>query len=288
MLNSVALISIKDIFDVLFVAGVFYFVLFFIKQSRSYVLAYAVGTLTLFIFLVWAFQLNLTQQLLQTFGVLLMFVFVVVFQRELRQFFDWIFVSTRRLTHGSRQKSLSDDVSFAIMKSVQEMATKKIGALIVFPGELPLEGIIQGGFPLDGRISVPLLLSIFDHSSPGHDGAMIIDNNRVKKFGAHLPLAENYSAFDKAGTRHRAAVGVTEKSDALAIVVSEERGEISVAEDGQLEKISEPHVLEERINKFISEAQEPEFSHFWRIFLTRNWRLKILAVVLAIILRAII
>ena len=287
MLNFIALITIKEVFDVLFVAGAFYFVLFFIKQSRSYVLAYAVGLFTIFIFLVWVFQLSLTTQLLQTFGILFLFVFVVVFQRELRQFFDWIFISTRRLTHGRRQSALSNDVSFAIMKSVQEMAAKKIGALIVFPGELPLEGVIQGGFPLDGRVSVPLLLSIFDVTSPGHDGAMIIDNNRVRKFGAHLPLAENYQTSPRTGTRHRAAVGVTEKSDALVIVVSEERGEISVAEHGKLEKI-DPHVLEERINKFISEAQEPEFNHFWRVFLVRNWQLKVLALILAIILRLII
>ncbi|MFA5022684.1 MAG: DNA integrity scanning protein DisA nucleotide-binding domain protein [Candidatus Paceibacterota bacterium] len=287
MLSFLPLISIKEVFDLLFVAAAIYFIIFFIRQSRSYVLAYAVGSFAVFIFLVQIFQLTLALQLLQILGPLILFVFVVVFQRELRQFFDWIFISTRRLT-SPRGPILSKDVSFVIMKAVQEMASKNIGALLVLPGELPLEGIIEGGFALDGRVSGPLLLSIFDVTSPGHDGAVIIDNNRLKRFGVHLPLAENYEGLNKTGTRHRAAVGVTEKSDALAIVVSEERGEISVAEHGQLEKIDNLHLLEERISRFLSSAQEPEFNHFWRVFLVRHWRLKILALLLAIVLRLVV
>ncbi len=287
MLSHIPTLSIKDTFDLLFVAGAIYFVIFFIKQSRSYVLAYAVSFFTIFIFLAQIFHLNLSLQLIHTLGPLILFVFVVVFQRELRQFFDWIFISTRRFA-SRRGPTLSKDVSFLIIKAVKEMADKKIGALIVLPGELPLEGIVEGGFSLEGRVSGPLLLSIFDDSSAGHDGAVIIDNNRVKKFGVHLPLAENYDAYHRAGTRHRAAVGVTEKSDALAIVVSEERGEISVAEHGKLEKITDLHILQEQISKFISVAQEPEFSHFWRIFLIDNWQLKVLSLFLAIVLKAII
>lgn len=287
MLNLAHLISIREIFDLLFVAGGIYFVLFFIKQSRSYVLAYSVGTLTFFVFLIQFFKLNLAQQLLQILGPLILFIFVVVFQRELRQFFDWIFVSTRRLTFTNRY-ILSEDSSFVITKTIQELAEKKIGALVVFPGELPLEGVVEGGFVLDGRISGPLVLSLFDQSSPGHDGAMIIDNNRIKKFGAHLPLAENYFSFQKTGTRHRAAAGVTEKSDSLAVVVSEERGEISIAEHGKLEKIVEPHVLEDRISKFISQTKKQELSFFWQVFLIQNLRLKVLALVLAVVLWQIV
>lgn len=281
------MISLKEAFDLLFVAGGVYFVVFFIKQSRSYVLAYAVGSFVIFISLIHIFRFELANQLVRILGPLLLFVFVVVFQRELRQFFDWVYISTRRLT-SSRGPVLSKEVSFLIMKAVQEMADRKIGALIVLPGQLPLDGIIEGGFALDGLISGPLLLSIFDVTSPGHDGAIIVDDDRVKRFGVHLPLAVNYSTARGAGTRHRAAVGVTEKSDALAIVVSEERGEISVAEHGQLKKLNDLQVLEARISHFLSEAQEPEFNRFWWVFLVRNWPLKVLSLVLAIILRLII
>jgi len=287
MSSLISLITLREVFDLLLVAGGIYFILFFIKQSRSYVLAYAVGFFTVIIFLVWVFDLVLARQLIQIFGTFFLFVFVVVFQRELRQFFDWVFISARRLTL-PRMPALSARTSFLLVKAIQEMAQKKIGALLILPGELPLEGVVEGGFNLDGRVSLPLLLSIFDESSPGHDGAVIIDNNRVKKFSVHLPLAENYSAFHRTGTRHRAGVGVTEKSDALAIIVSQERGEISVAEHGQLEKIAKPHLLEERISQFVNKAQEQNLPDFWRVLLLRNWRLEVLALILAIILRLII
>jgi uncharacterized protein (TIGR00159 family) len=283
----IPIFQFKDILDVIFVALLIYFILVFIKQSKSFVVAYGAAIYLLIIYFARTLSLTLTREIFQILSTVFLLVFVVIFQRELRRFFDWIFISTRRLTH-RKQRTISNDVSFSIIKAAQEMAVKKIGALIVLPGELPLEGVIEGGFSLDGRVSLPLILSIFDPTSPGHDGAMIIDNNRVKKFGVHLPLADNFSGFEKTGTRHRAAVGLTQRTDALVIAVSEERGEISLARRGELEKINNIHILEEQISKFISVAQEPEFSHFWRVFLVRNWGLKGLAVALALILRIVL
>lgn len=282
MSNLLPLTNLKELFDLVFVTGAVYLVLFFIKQSRSYVLAYSAGFFASLIFLIQVLQLTVARQLLQIFGPLLLFVFVVVFQRELRHFFDWIFISTRRLA-SPRGPILSKDISFLLVKAIQEMANKKIGALIVFPGELPLDGIIEGGFVLDGRVSLPILLSVFDPASPGHDGAIIIDNNRLKKFGVHLPLAENYSSV-AIGTRHRAAIGLTEKSDALVVVVSEERGEISVAEQGRLERVAEMHVLEERLSQFMSQSQKTDSLRFARVFWVQNWRLKILALLISLLL----
>jgi len=281
MTEYLSILQFKNLLDVLIVSLLIYFILVFIKQSRSYAIAYAAFIYLVIIYLARTLSLSLTREIFQLLATFFVLIFVVIFQRELRRFFDWIYLSTRRLMRGAKTQ-LSNDVSFSIMKAVKEMAEKRIGALIVLPGELPLEGVVEGGFNLDGRVSVALLLSIFDVTSPGHDGAVIIDNNRLKRFGVHLPLAENYQAFHQTGTRHRAAVGVTEKTDALAIVVSEERGEISVAEAGQLTKIIELHTLEEQIRRFISEAQEPEFNRFWRVFLAENWRLKILSLIVAL------
>ncbi len=286
-MSFLSLLQFKDIIDILLVALLIYFILVFIKQSKSFVIAYGTAIYLLIIYFARTLSLTLTREIFQILSTVFLLVFVVIFQRELRRFFDWIFISTRRLAH-SRQRTISNEVSFSLIKAAQEMAAKKIGALIVLPGELPLEGIVEGGFALDGRVSLPLILSIFDPTSPGHDGAMIIDNNRVKKFGVHLPLADNFSGFERTGTRHRAAVGLTQRTDALVIIVSEERGEISVASRGELQKINDWHLLEEQISKFISVAQEPEFSHFWRVFLTRNWRLKALAIILALILRIVL
>jgi len=276
-----SLMRIKDVFDILIVAVVIYFILIFIKQSRSYIIFYSVLVFTVIAYLSRTLDLGLTRQMFQTLTTFFVFIFIVIFQKELRKFFDWILISGRKLTQAQRM-SLSTGSSFSIVKAIEELAKKKIGALIVLPGEYPLEGLVEGGFALDGRISVPLLLSIFDDSSPGHDGAVIIDNNRIRKFGVHLPLAENYTAFAKAGTRHRAGVGITEKSDSLAIIVSEERGEISLAENGKLELVKEMPILQDRIRTFIKENTTPVTGgHFWQSFLSKDLSLKLGALVVA-------
>lgn len=278
-----SLLQWKDVVDILITSVILYFIFVFIKQSRSWVIPYALGAYLIIIYLAKTLNLGLTRQIFQLLATVFLLIFIIIFQRELRRFFDWVLISSRRLTN-PHPRQLSKEVSFSIIKAIKEMVEKKIGAIIVLPGELSLENVVEGGFLLDGRVSSPVLLSIFDTSSPGHDGAVIIDNNRIRKFGVHLPLAENYTGFDRAGTRHRAALGVTEKTDALVIVVSEERGEVSIAENGQLTKISEFHLLEEKISRFIAQAQEPEFDLFWRVFFVKNWRLKILVFSLTIFL----
>lgn len=278
--NLAYFLKFKDILDILFVSLFIYFVLVFIKQSRSFIITYVILLYVIVTYLAKTLELTLTRQLFQFLATLFLLVFVIVFQRELRRFFDWVIISSRKLA-GAGRNFVSQDIAHVVMRSIQEMASKKIGALIVFPGSLPLEGLVEGGFPLDGRISSSLLLSIFDTSSPGHDGAVIIENNRLRKFGVHLPLAENYNNFNKAGTRHRAAVGLTERSDSLVIAVSEERGEISIAQNGQLVLIEEPHELEEKLKLFLQESQSPNVDRFWRIFWWHNWRLKALALIVS-------
>lgn len=278
-----SVLGFKEIIDILIVSLFIYLILIFIKQSRSFVAVYISLAYLILTYFATVWNLVLTQQIFRLLATIFLLVFVVVFQREFRRFFDWIFVSSRKLVRGKKKVfAPSKEISSVITRVVQELANKKIGALIVFPGELPLDGIIEGGFNLDGRISPALLFSIFDTSSPGHDGAVIIDNNRVRKFGVHLPLAEKYENFNRTGTRHRAAAGLTERSDALAIVVSEERGEISIAKSGRLDLIKEVHELEDRLSHFIVESQEPQFDHFWHSFIVDNWHLKVLAVVISL------
>ena len=171
------------------------------------------------------------------------------------------------------------------MQTVVYLAKHRVGALIVLPGEQPLERLLEGGVYLDGRVSTPLLLSIFDSSSPGHDGAVIIEGSKIKKFGVHLPLAERFSTFKNLGTRHRAALGLSERSDAMIIVVSEERGTISLAYGGDLKIFSDADELKDKIylllrEKFFHNAGDRP----WHFFITRNMREKILAAGFAMML----
>lgn len=277
----------RDFLDIFISAFLIYLILVFIKQSRSFVIAYGAGIYLLVIYLAHTLSLTLTREIFQVLSTVFVLIFIVIFQREFRRFFDWIFAISWRLFH-PREKVISNETTLVIIETIQELIRKRNGAIIVLPGELSIDGAIEGGFPLDGLVTLPLLLSIFDPSSPGHDGAVVIENNRLRKFGVHLPLAENYTGSHKTGTRHRAALGLSEQTDALVIVVSEERGVASIAYHGELKKIPKPYLLEERINKFISREQELEDYSFWAIFLIHNGRLKLFALLLALSLRVIL
>ena len=278
-LHTLSLIEPKDFLDVLIVSGLIYVVMIFVRQTRTYFVFYALALLAGIYLLSTRFDLGLTRQILQPFLTFSFFLLAIIFQRDLRRFFDWFFLSGRQLVW-ERKKALSNEVSISVTKAIGIMAQNKIGALIVFPGDFPIDSLVEGGWGLDGRISSTLLLSIFDHHSPGHDGAVIIENNRLRRFGVHLPLAENYQGFHQAGTRHRAGVGITERSDALVIIVSEERGEISVAEGGQMRKIASSDELTPIIADHLKDSLHLT-TGFWHTFITRNTWMKLAAVVLA-------
>jgi hypothetical protein len=137
-----------------------------------------------------------------------------------------------------------------IVEAVSTLAENKIGALVVFEGREPWDRHTRGGIPLNGQISLPLLCSIFHPESPGHDGAVVVSRDRIKAFAVHLPLSANFTEIGQAGTRHTAALGLAERSDALIIVVSEERGTISVAEAGKLEQSASSDDLKRRLARY--------------------------------------
>lgn len=271
----IASVKAVDLLDVVVVAIGIYLILLFVKETRSFLIANTVMLLAGLYYAAEHFNLTLVRQLFQPFLAFVIVIFAIVFQRELRRFFEWFVFPSRRL--GRRGLSLTEEAIDTIIKAVKIMADKKIGALIILPGDQPLEPVVDGGYGLDGRISVPLILSIFDSSSPGHDGAMLIDAGRVKRFGLHLPLADK---FDRTlGTRHRAAAGLSERSDALVIAVSEERGTVSVAQNGVLTALRSPEELED-----IIATNLPEEEDAFEYFLLRNfwWKLSALAIALVL------
>ena len=133
----------------------------------------------------------------------------------------------------------------------------QVDSFIVLQGKDDLESLLEGGIPLDGIISEEILLSIFDPHSEGHDGALVISNNRISKFAAFLPLSNNFHQLGKLGTRHSAALGLSESSDAFCLVISEEKGKISVCKDGRLKTLDSFSDLEKEIDKFIKEKFAP-------------------------------
>ena len=143
------------------------------------------------------------------------------------------------------------DVERTLVGLCFRLAKSKIGALIVLPGREPLERHLEGGVHLAGRLSEPLLLSLFDTGSPGHDGAVVVRGSKVVRFGVHLPLSTDWDRIGHGGTRHAAALGLAERSDAFCLVVSEERGEVSLAHAGTLRVLAGPEELLEELAAFI-------------------------------------
>src|SRR5262245_46451357 len=158
-----------------------------------------------------------------SFAMFVMLI-VIVFRDALRQFVDPIAVwSLAR----KRLPALGSHTSDILVRTLSDLAKEHGGALMVIRGNDPLEQDITGGIPLDGKLSGPLLKSIFDPHSPGHDGAVLVEQDSITRFAAHLPLSKNLTQLTNVGTRHSAALGLAELTDALCIVVSEERGTIS-------------------------------------------------------------
>ena len=191
------------------------------------------------------FELQLTAWIFQGFVAVLAFVVVIVFQDDLRRLFEQIAaLGLRRKAPWPKSSSLE-----TLSSALCQLAANRRGALVVLPGREPIERHLQGGIFLNAEISEELLDSLFDPGSAGHDGALVMHNNKIAYFGVHLPLSENREGMRGGSTRHAAALGLAERSDALCLVVSEERGTIGIAVRGQLAVLDklEPGDLLDRI-----------------------------------------
>jgi uncharacterized protein (TIGR00159 family) len=276
-------IRIQDILDVMIIALMIFAGLTWFKTRASRFVLIGITLIGGVYLAARFFQLYLTTIVLQGFFAILLFVLVVIFQDDLRGFFERLAMLGNI---GKKYPSLSGLKSTAEMvaQTAANLAKKKIGALIVLQGIDPLERHINGGIGLDGVISEPLLESLFDPHSIGHDGAVIINGNRVTRFGCHLPLSMKPSQYGNIGLRHTAALGLAERSDAMCVVVSEERGTISLAYLGNLTVIQNAAVLHEALEQFFVRITPGKNSHPALNWLKENTLEKVIAVVMACLL----
>lgn len=264
--DLVSVFQIKDVFDILIITALIYIFLILFIKTKSLPILFGIITLAILYGVSFFLDLPLTKIVLNSFFGMFLVVLAVIFQRELRRFFEFIGIL------GMNKKIFvsTDDTIKIIIKAVLRFAEEKTGAIIVFPGRELIDRHIEGGVLLNGKISKFLLLSIFDKNSPGHDGALIVDGDKVKKFAVHLPLAENIQLDKKYGTRHRAAVGLSQRTDSLILVVSEERGDISIANHGELKAISSTEELEKIFANFFVEKSPKKNLSNYKIFFQKN------------------
>ena len=226
-----------DVLDIVIVAYLVYKILGFIQETRAQQLVRGLVVLGIVFFLSDFLKLYLLNWLLRNFVTMGLFALIVLFQPELRRGLEQL--GRRNIVSGqfrSLDKENAIEVVKEIVAAVDDFSATRTGALIVFERETMLNDIIETGTIVDARMSVRLLGNLFYEGSPLHDGAVIIRGDRIHAASCVLPLTEKKNIGRNLGTRHRAGLGVSEVSDALVIVVSEETGVISVAENGNFRR----------------------------------------------------
>ena len=256
VMKLISSVGIADIIDITVVALVIYYAVKLVRQTRAFQLVKGVVYMGIIYLIVSAFNMSASSFLFSQLFRNIVIVMILLFQPEIRHAmesvgrggfkkFGSIFARNGDYT-GEEYKVSASNIS----KAAVNMSDKKIGALIVIEGKTLLGEIISTGSAVDSNITSPVIENIFFPKAPLHDGAMIIRNNRIHSAGCILPLTQNEVSFEL-GTRHRAAIGMSEHSDALVIVVSEETGAISVAHKGTLERNVTSGELLETLNAFL-------------------------------------
>lgn len=234
-------IEIIDIIQIILIAYFVYHVILWFKNTRSYTLLKGIVLVVVFVAIAYIFQMDTIIWIIQNFSVVAFTAVIIIFQPELRKVLERVghnnwFTALFNFGKyaGEAPKYFTDKSLNEITRAVYEMADLKVGALIVIERDIGLDEYIQTGIMMDSMISSQLLCNIFEHNTPLHDGAVIIRDDRIVSATCYLPLSENMDINKKLGTRHRAGLGISEISDSLTIIVSEETGSVSYAYEGEL------------------------------------------------------
>lgn len=265
-------IDAYDILEILIIAFLVYYILVWMKTTRAWQLLK--GLIVICVFLLLAYFMDMTTIMwmarnLLSFAVI---AIVVVMQPELRHALEELgkknFLPSAIFSDSSRREhdNFSEKTINEIVKACYEMGKVKTGALIVIEQKESLKDFERTGIEIDGIVTSQLLINIFEHNTPLHDGAVIIRGNRVTSATCYLPLSDNLGLSKELGTRHRAGVGVSEARDCLTVIVSEETGKISVAYEGELERNLNADELKERLQQILNKQgdEKPKGKHIWK------------------------
>lgn len=261
-------ISISDVVDIAVVAYIIYRLLILVRRSRTAQVAKAILLLFGALGISYIFQLRVINFILGRTVEVGMLALIVVFQPEIRRFLEQLGSSS--LGDMFSREETPPDVENAITQTVQAytaLSKDKVGALMVFERKVPLDDIIKTGTVLDSTVAAELLKNLFWNKAPLHDGAVIVRNGRILGAGCVLPLSGNANLSRDLGMRHRAGIGMSENSDAVVAIVSEETGSISVAVSGMLKRHLAPETLDRLLrNELMPEYSPPKPPRFAAIF----------------------
>ncbi len=259
-------IRVRDVLDIVIVAVVLYKIFVLLRETRAEQLAKGIVILMILTKVSEWMQLYTINWILNGAMTVGAIALLIVFQPELRRGLEYIGRS-RFFTKSFieiRGESLSNVVD-EIVEAVASLSRQKIGALIVMERQTGLNEVVETGTRIDGRVSSDLLINIFIPNTPLHDGAVIIKDDKIKAAACFLPLTDNNTLSKELGTRHRAALGISERSDCLAIIVSEETGAISIAENGTISRYLDSKTLKQiLLDMYKPKSSNQSFLSKWR------------------------
>ncbi|MFQ5680857.1 MAG: diadenylate cyclase [Candidatus Omnitrophota bacterium] len=271
-------LRIADLVDVGIIATFVYMALVWFKKTRARFVMIGLFILGFIYVLARLFNLYLTTMVFRAFFAIFLIMIVIIFQDEFRRFFErvalWGVIRKKR-----RLASFNRNIDI-LANALANLSRKNIGALVVVKGRDPLGRHIQGGAALNGALSQTILESIFAPHTPTHDGAVIVEGGRIVSFGCHLPLSMNIQRMGHLGTRHAAALGLSERADAICLVVSEEEGTISIAEGEKMRRLDDIGSLRLRLEDFYRK-RFPRRRRLWSELLTGHILEKLLALALS-------
>lgn len=255
--------TITDVVEIIIIAFLCYYMLVWIQNTRAWMLLRGLLVILLFVLVAVIFQMNTIIWITQNMLSVALVALVVIFQPEMRKalenlgrknIFSALFSFDFSKDEGGK---FSDKTINELVKACYEMAKVKTGALIVVEDEIVLSEYERTGIAIDGILTSQLLINIFEKNTPLHDGAVIVRGDRVVAATCYLPLSDSLSLSKDLGTRHRAAVGISEVGDSLTIVVSEETGRVSIAMGGELYRNVDAEFLKNKLTFIQKREKEP-------------------------------
>lgn len=262
---SLPQMTIIDIAEMIIIAFAIYQVIMWVKNTRAWMLVKGIIFLLVFSIIAMILQMDVILWIFKNAISVGIIVLIIVFQPELRSALEQLGrknVFSSLFSSDDEDQNLSDKSIGEIVRASITMSREKTGALIVIEDAINLKENEKNGIYINADISSQLLINIFEHNTPLHDGAVIIREDRILAATCYLPLSDNLELSKELGTRHRAAVGISEISDSLTIVVSEETGAISIARFGYLTRNITSDRLEQELLEFAGKNDNPKRS-FW-------------------------
>ena len=263
-------VTLTDVAEIIILSFIIYQIMIWIKSTRAWTLLKGFAVILAVLALAAVFKMNTILWIAKNFFSLGITAIIIVFQPELRKALEQlgeknILSSIVPFDNSKKEeKGITDRTIAELIKACFEMGKARTGALIVLEQTVSLQEYERTGIMVDSAISSQLLLNIFEKNTPLHDGAMIISGNRIRSATCYLPLSDNMNLSKALGTRHRAAVGISEVSDSLTIVVSEETGSVSVARNGRLLRNLNQEQLREQLQNLQVKTEENRKIKLWK------------------------